>query len=794
MKLRGLIASLVYVSMLVCTSLQAAQQNSPTQAPVNPLAHMFSGGDLDMAKVMELVAQLENAQIKSNLAKAAARRERLTRALPDAHKELMMAVFVEHQKFAETLKFEPCCIELCQKVYASVKDSSSGSALALQLEKFHTMLQAGAVAEVVAPSKSLMNPGDPQQIMQMLFGAMQSSSVEKKPEIALSDIRDTRVLLQALVQCEGASVLQEAQYLLNIVQHIENKMLGEQKLAEAHKNRDSNARSEASAEIHETMRALASSCFASRVASSKKIVASLKEVGGIFSKTLLAVSEQDQPELHEAYKFFIDQLRTYSSTHNAFMTLYNCSEIDLSLVMKTMSQMYDIARIFFDFKRFDPQAGNWAFAFCTQANLIDHVFKGSIATLGLVHKYTENASGELQKLILEASKPAVEYKNPLDSLSHQVATTAQSLWLLINPTAYGTVQPVKRALLRVALAMTLSYDNNNPFKWQSQDEWMRVAFIAILKELQVNASDLCKSSLVQNVDPALLENIETYSMGLIKPELVDLCFDIVVPMFLMQKQQGDNYIYSPDCMPHVIDFHATDMFKYEYSFLLHMMKRHEAAFPGVVLTRNQFDAYVRHNFGYFIEYRILQYVLRNVGFFWGSFISKKCKNQIYAGAKLTGKGISKILELFGIIEADAADEAGADAQANGGLSELNLIKELITSVFYDGSPVRLLAIGFLKNNSMISQDVHESRDINDALANLIIRILVNIKLMSYTQAAKLMNTYLENPSVITPFMNELFERVEDNLTGAVGGMIVGGIMGYWVAPQIMSDHGPFVLK
>ncbi len=526
----------------------------------------------------------------------------------------------------------------------------------------------------------------------------------------------------------------------------------------------------------------------------EKTAQQLKETLHVLADEHIKLPNDATSELKEALIYWLTTFKAHHHTIRSFMLMTSHAQLDFSFVLHYMSQVYDVVSAFFIANRFDASAptvtgsGNWfkntvqrcgnalqhfGSAVSQRSNLVDAMLRMSMVGMLYLHRQGEMATNELHKQLVGFGS-FKDFVNPLDQWGYKIILAAFSVPLLINPTNYGErMNPINRAFWRIAGSFFWCQVQDNlglAAQGNDKNKPIRLALAVTIKEAQQFLGAYFCGKIRQHADLVLLEKIETYTMGLVKPELVDLALEIAIPLLFMNERiSGNVHLQKEDFMP--FSPMLTQL------FIIH---------DDNVKVSN------------YIEQLILHYACSNVGAFIGKSVAGFYNDSLIGGFVSLIKGIGNTIEKY-LLQDEIKDELqGIPLQENtdGGavsIQSLDLLKKLIASFFTEQSQERILVVGFLKTYGLLDEKVTDNREINYRIILMVFTYCINFHLLTHAQAADLLCKYKENyENNMEPFIDIIFRIAKKNAAASVGGA-VGGFLGHIVANRIYEWHRPNVL-
>lgn len=712
---------------------------------------------------------------QENMKKAAELRQKYLQVMPEKLSEQITDVKKAYLSLAKAIKLETCFQEQSTKLHALVTKQLSDeqplkATVIASLERMNRALADGSLLELITPQQ--FNPYDVQNIL-MTFLRMQKQDTSGAEAFTLESLRLLITQFSQLMvyaEQQGAThdeLAASADLLTKLLKHAANKEMAE----------------------------LCHVCVASIREQMAATFISLNGIIGELANQRIRLPEDADAVIREALDFWLKEFKTHRETLKSFLSMVSTAKVDLSVVLRSMSRIYDFASDFFLFGYHDI----WA-----KSNLIDAGFRCSMVGVAFAHRRGEAARNEMQQYITGGASLS-DFVNPMDAWEYQAMLATTSLIVGLNPKALSPgMHALSKTMWRIIGALAIYHLTNrndaNRALWPKDDEWLRNVLVLSLKTGQLYISSEVMGLVSKHIDPVTLEAIEKYSMGLIKPELIDVALETLFPMLLYTKNRQLNYL---------ADFTTGDFLNYGNFWLNRQLREDfdkaegQAGSWNLNTNKQKYQNYLNGKLGFYIEYNIAQYLFSSVGTYWGKFIGKRysapIQNGVYSGLKRVGQWIAgsdddKKSEEPGDVE-EAAERLAAERpeQETQFQKDLLLLKSLVVSLFEEESQPRMVVISFLKNYGLLAESLQDNKSINFGIISLVLHYVTKIKFLTHTEAAKLLKEYLKHETKVEPFIDIMIDTIKSNATASVGG-ILGGVIGAFVGKAVMWNHGPFVLK
>lgn len=566
-------------------------------------------------------------------------------------------------------------------------------------------------------------------------------------------------------------------------------------------------------------RTLTSECIRLLEPDFEAVTQKLNEAISLLVNARIQLASDADQKLKDALDYWLRRAKSSRKTLNSFLSLAAKVDIDLSFFLHSFSQIYDIASIFLRTNKFDVHISehrNMLDPRAVDLSQTDAVvravlaFAVSLHTLGdIANRGVEGRKGVEGYLLGEESLE--RFVNPFDEWESVLPVMITSMLAAqFNPTMYADrMYRVTRAICRITGACfwygIFESDfvfKDNPGGPLRANKGLRIAVRETIREAQYFLDGYLEGKVDSSVDPIILEEIEKFSMGLIKPELVGLSLEILVPAIFLNVK--------------IINFENSDFFPHElgswWPFWWWPLK-------GRKLDRVDFNALPAEKVCRFYgEYRLVNYVCTNLGRFWGATLVKELHIPVLSmfakAAKLTGSAVLSFVDLFYPDDVSLPDIIDDKLTVNEDIFDDNFsvfdllalgemrqfavlttekgrawLKKQIVSFFQENSQVRMIGIDLLKGLGKLNVGISDPDplEINYKLIAILLQYLTLYNVFSHSQNAELLEFYLQHEKNIEPFIDRLVQEIKDNIAAAAGGY-AGSWAGGLVADKIIWDY------
>jgi len=727
-------------------------------------------GDDSFATMLNIFAHLDDANTLKN---ATETHGKMLSRLPADLKKKVEETCALYGEMNKSLRITWCLTTLCQaliKDLGALADSSDEKKGYIEaIRTLQVAVRSGVFMDLVAPQAPSM-----QSVLHNVLGTLfgNNEAIEPKQRFTRKDLHALCATCESLrtyckkpefaKQCPG--ITSQADVLCSLLVHAEQ---GEAK-------------------------ELCSECINLLKPAFECVLAKIKDT----CWALAHVREQLPAADQKIIDYWIAYLDNNLQTMYAFENLTWKAQWDFSPMLCFMSNAYEVLEAFFVARRVDLFG---------VSNTLDVALRVAIVGMAFSHQYSQASAQAVQEYLKGAKSlqgslnlpgfgdnqaPTID---PFGPFLNKIGLFVTTIQLVFNPAVFGNdMSLLEKTLWRLSVALGVHYaKHGTDALWSNNDPLIRIALMAAIKDVQLALTTNLKYSIEDNVDPVVLENLETYSMGLIKPEL--LCETLRVAMLML-------VLKGSSITDKVVKFDADDIFCYNWLFSWLMHKNYVDYYKRVGgQNAIPMEEYLKQNAGFFVEYLLMRYALSNVGEFWGRIAGRACQDQITNGVGYVAEGF-----LGGTVN---TLNTVADVVDGGGLTALfspqganktkrttyEQFRRIIVSLFKTNAMPRMLMISWLKNRGLIDNDMTDQQEINYAIIRQLLYHLVKYKLLSHNQSADLVTLYRHDQKNISGFVDALMAGVKESFASAVGGM-GGYYAGLGLAEAIMLFHGPIFVK
>jgi len=323
------------------------------------------------------------------------------------------------------------------------------------------------------------------------------------------------------------------------------------------------------------------------------------------------------------------------------------------------------------------------------------------------------------------------------------------------------------------------FGNRSQGLWPNTDAHMKTALMHAFQEGKKYISSKIVNEVYWNTDSETLGNLEKWTLGIVKPEILGEAIDILFPFFFLQP---NSYIQK------IAKFDRKDLFKghgIDYDAL-------KKEFPvGGVEDQKAHEARIDREY---IERNVLDYIMSSVGMYGGTYLATKYQKPIGGLMKKAAGGFGRVLVALDIFSKDSVNEWAYQWQDMQEEFEqiLEFAKDLLKKVLEDGSPMRNKMIPLLQDRGLLRESDNTPVAINKRLIYIVLNQLAAHHLVRYSEAAAINRAFKKNPKSLDTTIDKVVDAIRNNLFGMAGG-VVGSYgarcFGEWVYPWAKERLG-----
>lgn len=523
-------------------------------------------------------------------------------------------------------------------------------------------------------------------------------------------------------------------------------------------------------------------------------------------------------EQRAAAGYFARELGVHCKTLTSFRAIAWVSKFDLNILLGSVQLISDMLEPYIYCYKFQTDQA----LLSSKALYIDALLRGTIISLVFGQGILSDLRSSVQKVTIDG-EDLEAFANPLqDSIFgvsrlvshgqlmftqnfiHNAGATGRSEGVL-NKIYFGYLAPYRRQLIQLVTAITWHNisKTEGQSRWPAENPYFAMVVGTVISRINTTASNYLAGKAYTMLGDKVTYNMERYTLGIAKIDLIAEVLDISVISLLMQKNPMVEAIAS--ISPEVI---LSGHYTYRHGMLNLFKKLQSGSDISKKADREAYNEFLRKNWDVFVEYRLLDYAASNIGEQFGRLIAEPLWN-------LAGKISSKIYNMFiSDSEKDAmCAEIQSDYDSIAGLliDELELVlapsKKRVALAAAEGqlplqpntsqvveapdhasadaqslgmllgadSGIRPMLINMMRNAHMLDgidaekNEIRREQKINYTIVKTALQLALKYGVIRYPDAIDLWDIYMKNELTPRHFVVEFKARVLSNIKKAVTG-------------------------
>lgn len=664
--------------------------------------------------------------------------------------------------------FSGICSELIEALSTTKDTVERGSIVLTNLHCVHRALESGIFAEIAIPQQLSFDSSNPEALVAAAMKMVSRMTRQLTPEdmdFSVKNIIDLRVELEKMDKGRVPAQLHDKVEIL-----IEGLLAAEK--------RDS--------------RAIVAACIRFIKPSVEEISKTLQRTVSSLVTAQLECSTDANATYVKALESWVNHFKTYQHTLRSFLSLVDQADINIYPFLTMFSTIYDLASPHFDAHWDMLRVRIAGVSLLDTMSRIDGALRAAFAAFVFFQQRNDGAQKKLEDAILGEGS-LNDFVNPHKSWEYTIPVAIGMIPLLLNPRVMAVrMHPMKTAMLRIlgSYFWYIVFEQdivNHPL---ANDRGMRTTFHFTIRLAHQYLDAQLRSLATAHVDPITLENIEDRTLGLLKPELIGLSLEILVPLMFLHRQ-------SP--LSNIIHFQKYEFLLRDFWYSEFLRSRLQPQNGG----RLNLDDY--NNLNLYIEYKIMHYVCQNVGGFLGGRIAGCFKDQVHnfilnviQGAAIVSHDILDFMNLenhmpdFFVNDYFMLKESIFQV-SNGALSssdKLTEVKRIIREILEENGLWRGPAIAYLQNFGILKHGMQDAQQVNFTLVSMVLHYLAAARLIRHSKSAELMHEYVAKYQYnVKPFIDIIFEQIKEGATVATGSFL-GNKLGWIAADKLLNRLRP----
>ncbi len=511
-----------------------------------------------------------------------------------------------------------------------------------------------------------------------------------------------------------------------------------------------------------------------------------------------AIKQETDISTREAYDFWFKTLRRFYRSLLIFDSLQNDASFSSTKFSNDLFALvtygYDIARGFFDLYNLDNSKNGslWGFSGPVAA---DWALRSSLATWQFFNSKATFLDGMLLQTILGDLK--IDTYEARQILIFNVFALSGAGVVLLDPTFWNK-KPygLAKAFHKVATAWIyyIAFDSNlfgdgMAFEpWVSgadkldasgrrKDRHIRKALLYAIEEGTTYLSYAIQQQIIYNVNPVTLENVRTYSMGIIRPAMISYALKALIPFIFI----NDSNLGNPPVpmVNQIVSFDRSDLFAFD---------KGDSLIQNFIDYSKKYNGFIKDEF--YLEAVLFSYIGESVGSFWGRRLAQAYKSHICSAGETILWACGSLFETIGLIDAGWFDEwkSFKDDVAQDFEQKIVLIKFFLKHIFDVNSDIRSSIVRTLVNWGDLNEDETNPFEINRKIVLVAVNFLSRWRLLTNYDAAIIARKFDADSLSLDKVIDNICDAISANIAGLTGES-AGGLFGYYGAKWILSHYG-----
>lgn len=321
------------------------------------------------------------------------------------------------------------------------------------------------------------------------------------------------------------------------------------------------------------------------------------------------------------------------------------------------------------------------------------------------------------------------------------------------------------------------FGNNHDAHWDANYPHIKDSTYNALIEVEKIVSRSFSAAIRRNTNPELVEKIENWSLGVIKPEMIEYFAAEMIPLILFnQVKLGEKSAFpNKDYYSNLIFGTCDDNFLKSRASATHISEydsfsddqKHEVSLKS-----------------YYVEACISYYIASSVGKTLGVAFARRMQGPSLNFATYAGGKCLDGLAYLHIIGKDTREMFTAlnEELIEGFEENIMILKMLLKTGFAPNSPFRMMLVKHLKDRGDIAVDKNSSEEkINGELLYFLLKQCAQRELITHLEAAEINKCYLSTQQFDDELIEKIVLAIKKNILAPVGGTI-----GSWVATYALK--------
>ncbi len=505
-----------------------------------------------------------------------------------------------------------------------------------------------------------------------------------------------------------------------------------------------------------------------------------------------------------AYISWFKEIKKYQRTLLVFSELKRSTTSFVAgtdKLFEAVAYAYDVAHCFYDFYRHDvgnvqdkighytplnseeqavlANASHWSNKGILSPNAIDWGFSSFMASWFFFMKRPDAADNLLLQSIF--GNLPLNMVTLTQTMILNVMVALPALRVLINPSAFNwQPQSVLRSLGKVVGAWTYYnifyrklFGPDNGQYWDPNYANIKTSTYNLLMEVESLVTSRFAFAIRQNTNPELVEKVEHWSLGVVKPEMIEDFAEAMLPLLLVNENGSSSYAGE------VFGTYGIGSLNSK-SGAAHMPEYYniEAGLIGGVSPKS-----------YYIEACISYYIASSVGRTLGTAIAKRVQGPFLNFATYTGGKFLDGLAWLHIISKDTREmftDLGEEFSEDLEFAASSL-KMIFKEAFTSNSSLNKMLVSMLNNSWGNSK-----AEINRELLYFLLKNCARLGYMTHLEEAIFMKDYLVTQRLDDELIEKIISTIEKNMFASLGGL-AGSRLAPYALGWFVTHNGPIQL-
>lgn len=511
---------------------------------------------------------------------------------------------------------------------------------------------------------------------------------------------------------------------------------------------------------------------------------------------------QEKELSQKSYLFWLKEIKKNQRTLMAFSTLKNAATSSFSgteKLFEIMAYAYDAAHCMFDFYKDDmarKYPNEWLGGLSHQDVLIprsmDWAFRSGFAFWSFMVQRPNITGGLLYNSIM-GNMPLNVIDLKQTTIFNLMAMPLASA-AFISP-SFGNWQLPKLAksfgniagawfYYHLVYCQLFGAESGDPL-WPANNIHIKKSIYNCLMDVELELSKKFSSIVRAYSDPVVVEDIENYTLGIVKPEMIGVFLAAITPVILFK---NENLYFN---LPTNKFIGGDDKF-FETLVGKGIVENCKAYNESEIKPEDKVSLEA-----YYLEATLVYYISSCIGKTVGTAFVKKYQGPMVKAASFVGEKCLNGLAKLNIISEDTAQffSAFKDEFTEGIEENIMIFKMLFKEIFAQNSQIKYMLLNVLINRGDVSLSCRPTEEeINKKVAYFVLHVCAKNEWISYLDAAKISRKFIKKQQFDDEIIDELVLALKNNLIASLVGGTLGQWTAYWGARTLWNHYGPMYPK